>query len=256
MVRLFVSLAVLIMFAMSGCVPIQVRDERVVYIAFGDSMTDGPGAKQYHEYLRVLLGADASSFANEGQGGETSDEGVVRLQQLIEDDLYPNARVLLYWQGGKDIIEFIRSTDPLMVASPADEDYPLGEELELALEQVRANIETVIDLAHEADMDVYVATYFFIRPELQSCQALPLDIILPVQAERANDYIAELNDCIRDTAAARGVVLVDVHAASDELQADDENFHDCNHLSEHGNEIVAGLFAEHVVPPGTAKRYE
>ena len=78
----------------TGCVEIRVPDPAVHYVAFGDSMTRGPSDRDYPDILRELLGEPLDAFANEGQSGETSDEGRGRLNDLVALDLYPNVRIL------------------------------------------------------------------------------------------------------------------------------------------------------------------
>lgn len=40
----------------------------------------------------------------------------------------------------------------------------------------------------------------------------------------------------------RGAILVDLSAANDQLTSDGDNYHDCRHLSDAGNAIVARVF--------------
>ena len=108
----------------TGCVEIGVPDPAVRYVAFGDSTTAGPSSRDYPDILRELLGLPAETFANEGMGGETTDEGLSRLESLLAGDIYPEAEFLLFWEGGNDITDFIQETDPFLFFSPTDADYP------------------------------------------------------------------------------------------------------------------------------------
>ncbi len=46
-------------------------DPDVIYIPFGDSTASGPADRDYHEFLRTLLGQGEETFTNEASGGET-----------------------------------------------------------------------------------------------------------------------------------------------------------------------------------------
>ncbi len=234
---------------LAGCVEFHLVDPNVRYVAFGDSSTSGPSTRDYPDILRSLLGEAPETFANEGRGGETSEEGQIRLETLLKAEIFPNAEVLLYWQGGGDINEFIREHDPFLLASPDDPDFPLTNRLELHLSKTQLNIESTIAAARDTGLRVYVATYYFFREDLAGCDALPLPVVLPSQAENANAYITRLNQRIREAAQNQGAVLVDVAAADDDLREDEANYFDCNHLSEQGNAIVADLFLKAITAP-------
>jgi len=225
-----------------GCVDLRVPDPNVRYLAFGESSTAGPSERDYPDILREKLGEPPETFANEGHSGETSQEGLQRLRNLIEWDIYPNAKVLLYWEGGNDITDFIKDHDPFLFTSPADPDYSMTERLTGELDDIQANIEAAIQTGRGAGLTVYAATYYLLREDLDKCDALPLDIIFPAQARHANDYLTMLNERIRQASRNAGAVLVDVESRDGQLRSDANNYHNCNHLSAEGNEIVADLF--------------
>lgn len=226
-----------------GCVEMRAPDPAVRYIAFGNSTTKGPSTRDYPDILREMLGEPPETFANEGKGGETSEEGVIRLNDLLSDGIFPNAEVLFYWEGGNDITDFIEEHDPfLFFPSPSDPDYPFDDDLAEQLDETQANVESAIATAQNAGLVVYVSTSYFLRENIAECDALPLDIVLPSQAVNANAYLVRLNDRIRQAAADRGAILVDVAAEDEVIRADPDNYFNCNHLSEQGNEIVAELF--------------
>jgi hypothetical protein len=97
-------------------------------------------------------------------------------------------------------------------------------------------------MAQGAGLDVFVATYYFVEESFGICQAFPLDLVLPQQAQRANEYLLLLNERVRMAAVNQGAILVDVATLDDPLRADRENYFDCNHLSAQGNAFVAELF--------------
>lgn len=228
----------------TGCGAFVLVNEDAVFVAFGDSTTAGPSTKDYVEFLPELTGLPARQFANEGSGGETTSEGLERLDRMISLDVYPNARQLIYWQGGADVIDFVRRRDPLLLLSPSDPDYPFSDLLESELNQTQQNIERAVSLANDAGWGVVVATYFPIPSISLDCDALLFGVILPAQAQNADAYLAMLNDRIRIAALRAGASLVDVQSLGGELLADSNNYFDCNHLSASGNEIVARSIAE------------
>lgn len=251
----FLRIFVLLVLGTAGCGSdffLKTPDPAVRYLAFGDSMTNGPADRSYPDFLRERLGEPVETFANEGQSGETATEGVERLRGLIDDGIYPNASAFLYWEGGAEIIDFIAETDPFLLFSPDDPDYPFNATLADALDMVQASIESALQLSQDAGMEAYVATYFALAPGVTECSALPFNIAIPQQTERADVYIERLNDRIRLAAVARGVTLVDISPFSATLQSDPSNYFNCNHLSESGNDIVAQVFATHVVPVAPA----
>ena len=133
----------------------------------------------------------------------------------------------------------------------------MTEELTDALDTIQANIESAVTAAQKTGSTVYVATYFFMREEWGTCDPLPLNLLLPGQAANGNVYIARLNDRIRDAVDNRSdavagapVVLVDIEMLNDTLRADADNYENCNHLSEQGNEIVAQLFHDVMTSEG------
>ena len=246
--RTRVGVVVTLLF-LGGCVEIRVPDPNVRYVAFGDSSTSGPSTRDYPDILRSLLDEAPETFANEGVSGETSGEGLARLKSLLADGIFPNADVLLYWEGGNDITGFIKDNDPFLLASPDDPDYALSNDLAQCLAETQANIESAVAAARNAGLRVYAATYFLLLEDIAGCDALPLGVVLPGQARNANVYIARLNERIRAATANQGVVLVDVAAADDVLRQDQANYFDCDHLSEQGNAIVANLFFHSIVGP-------
>jgi lysophospholipase L1-like esterase len=219
-------------------------DPAVLYIAFGDSTTDGPADQSYPDFLPELLGQPAEAFANEGRGGEETTDGLIRLQEILDGELYPNATTLLYWQGGNDINAFIAEHDPALLLSPNDDDYPFADELAETLDRASANVETIIDTGRASGLSVFVATYFPLYAGLGNCDPLPLDTLFPNQAERANAYITLLNERLRAAAETGGATVVDVDAIGDQLVSDGDNYYNCNHLSETGNELAAEVFAD------------
>ena len=227
--------------SLAGCTT-PLPDPAVRYIAFGDSTTAGPASRQYWEFLRDDLGQPADSFAGQGKGGEPTAEGLVRLRSVLDNGIYPNAEALLYWEGGNDVLDFVKNHDPLLLFSPKAADYPFGGDLATSLDTTQASIEEAIRLGRQAGLAVYVATYFYLNAQTGQCKPALLGVLLPSQQAHVTEYVQLLNDRIRLAAAGAGAVLVDVAGQADTIAADSANYVNCNHLSEKGNQIVAGIF--------------
>jgi len=225
----------------SGCSGLTGPDPNVRYIAFGDSTTAGPNDKNYWDFLREKLGEPADAFAGQGEGGEKSDEGLTRLNDLLANGLYPNAQVLLYWEGGDDLVELVRQYDPLLLLSPDDPNFPFTTTLDQKLSTIQANIEAAIQAGHDAGLTVLAATYYYLEPNI-FCKFMPLQFLTPDQAARANAYVVKLNIRIRQAVNNQNAILVDVETIGPALTQDPANYTDCNHLSDKGNAQVADLF--------------
>lgn len=227
---------------LAGCDALRTPQPDVRYIAFGDSATDGPADRNYPSFLREQMGEPAQAFAVESESGETSGEGLDRLRSLLQNDIFPNAIALLYWEGGADVVDLIGDLDPLLLFSPSDADYPLASILSDRLDEIQSNVESAIHAGRDAGLTVYVANYFPLQGEGVTCDAALFSLLLPGQAERANEYVSMLNERIESAADAAGAVLVDIAAGGATIAADPSNYFNCNHLSSDGNEIVADVF--------------
>ncbi len=236
------SSAVLGVLVLGGCVEIRMPDPNVRYVAFGDSATAGVSGRAYPEILRELLGEPQGSFANEGEGGETTQEGLVRIQDLLDADLFPNADVWLYWEGGNDVVRFVGEYDPQLQFSPNAPDYPFAVEWSVQLVETQLNIESAINMLHEAGKQVFVATVVPVESNTADCPPLEGASMSSQQADVANGLVLQLNEAIRASVDVESAIHVDMAAAGDELRADPTHYADCNHLSEQGNEIVAAIF--------------
>ena len=241
MLRIFLTVSCCALFS-AGCDTIRFTDPNAIYVAFGDSATDGPADRDYPDILRDRLALPVESFAKEGKDGETTSDGITRLEGLLAAEIFPSAEVLLYWQGGADLVDFIREVDPFLLFSPDDVDYPLSPQLESFLDDVQDNIQTALTAGREAGLNVFVATYFPIREDASLCDASPFGFLLPAQARRANSYTEVLNERIRNAATTARATLVDVATEGNAITASSDNYFNCNHLSSAGNAIVADVF--------------
>jgi acyl-CoA thioesterase I len=71
------------------------------WVAFGDSLTEGYGASERHDYPTVLSRKLGLKIVNMGKAGETTADGLKRVGQAAE--LRP--RVVLLCMGGNDVLQ-------------------------------------------------------------------------------------------------------------------------------------------------------
>ena len=89
--KLTATLVYILIFALSGCGPaIRNMDSRgSLIICFGDSITYGSGAKEGDDYPSYLAGMVRREVINVGVPGETSGQGLERLEDdVLSEDPY------------------------------------------------------------------------------------------------------------------------------------------------------------------------
>jgi len=70
-------------------------------LAFGDSLTYGIGVDAEHSYPTVLSRLSQREVINAGVAGETTSQGLSRLESLLENNHYD---LLILLEGGNDIL--------------------------------------------------------------------------------------------------------------------------------------------------------
>jgi len=249
--RMLVLIAALMLLGvlMYACCP--TPKPSVLYVAFGDSVTDCDASPKYPWYIKQWMGLSDDQLENEGQSGERAEEGLPRLDGIIDCDTYPNADVFLYLEGGNDVIDWVQENDPELLISPKSELYPHKEELNGLLDATQEFIRAAVRSVLFSGRHIIVGTYFHVLPYKSPCPPSPLDFFTAVQAAHVNDYVDLLNERIRLVADQEGVIVADI-AETGALYGEYDNFLNCNHPSGEGNEIVAAFFYEAIQAlPGT-----
>lgn len=100
-VRFFITVLVCSLLMACGSKPLPLIAEHGTILAFGDSLTDGKGTSRDNSYPAVLEELSGRTVINAGISGEITADGLVRLQQLL-DESTPDLLILL--QGGNDIL--------------------------------------------------------------------------------------------------------------------------------------------------------
>ena len=103
--KLKTTLGLLFIFFLTGCsdAPKLTRlQQHDIILAFGDSLTQGVGVSEQHSYPSVLESLSNVAVINAGLSGETTEEGLNRFADVIEQ--HAPALVILL-EGGNDILQ-------------------------------------------------------------------------------------------------------------------------------------------------------
>lgn len=216
MTRCAAALIVVLLSAGVFATPAAGQDGPTIYVAFGDSITDGVGddleeqPRGYPVRLEGLLDAAGlpSEVRNRGLGAERTPEGLTRLPEVL--DAEPDADVLLLMEGSNDISR------------------------QISVETTRFNLEQMGRLAEERGVEVVHAT---VIPRIPRARIDP-DNILNQQ----------LNQQIRDLAGGEGRRLADNFEVFGSIENVFERFYQdvptdfVGHPNAAGYDIMAEVF--------------
>lgn len=97
----YISLILMLLLVACGENKLQPLNTSQPILAFGDSLTDGVGASEHDAYPQQLKKLTGLNVINAGISGETTAEGLTRLNQVL-DKYDPQLVILL--EGGNDIL--------------------------------------------------------------------------------------------------------------------------------------------------------
>jgi len=95
-------LALLALSACDGGVELQPLESDDVIVAFGDSLTAGKGVGKEFAYPSVLAELTGLKVVNAGISGETTAEGLQRLESVLDTE---SPDLLILFEGGNDILQ-------------------------------------------------------------------------------------------------------------------------------------------------------
>ena len=240
--------AFLLLFTLAAtCCP--TKKPSVLYVAFGDSVTDSDAEIKYPWYLKEWLGLSDDQIENEGNSGETIAEGLPRLREILECGTYPNAGIVLFEEGGNDLIDWIQELDPSLSWSPLSPLYPYSDGLQAKLAEIEGSLFQAAEAVLASGSDMAIMTYFHVLPYKSPCKLTPLNFFTVGQAERVNQYVNLLNERILNVAGIFGLPVADV-ASTGALYGDYDNYLNCNHPSAAGNEVLAQFFLDAILEAG------
>jgi acyl-CoA thioesterase-1 len=125
--KLFLLTLLSTLFSCSDTVRLQPLGQDSIILAFGDSLTYGTGTSRDNAYPAVLERLTGRKVINAGVPGETSNRGLIRLANLI-DQYQPDLIIICH--GANDILR------------------------KLDLNRTRDNIQQMIDMARQNDGQV------------------------------------------------------------------------------------------------------
>ncbi len=99
--KLFLLFLLSTLFSCSDTVRLQPLDQDSIILAFGDSLTYGTGTSRNNAYPAVLERLTGRQVINAGIPGETSNRGLLRLANLI-DQYQPDLVIICH--GANDIL--------------------------------------------------------------------------------------------------------------------------------------------------------
>jgi len=226
-----------------------------VYIALGDSLSEGVGASLQGQSDFVSLVHDGLpggfELLNLGESGDTSadlidhghlDEAVAEIERRRGDNDPDNDVKLVTLEiGGNDLLRIYFSlilpgTCPALAEALARPRCV--EALRNALGDFRPNLAETIDRLQRADLDLPIALMTLYNPFSGGLEPVDELAELALEGSAGTPFPEGLNDIIRSEAREQGVTLVDWHPLF-EGKAKEYISSDFIHPNDEGHRVMA-----------------
>jgi lysophospholipase L1-like esterase len=253
-------LAVPLIFIIVGCASDDSSDPRL-YVALGDSLSEGVGASNQSAAFVPLVHADLGEefeLLNLGHSGDTSadladhdhlDQATAEVERRNRDD-DPNNDVNLVTLeiGGNDLLEL--TTSPLLaiiclVLEEALSNSMCVNALEDTLDRFAANLTTALARLQDADPDLTIVVMTLYNPFSGGIEAVDELAELALEGQANTPFPEGLNDIVRSEVEDRGLILVDWYPLFDG-KADDYIADDLVHPNDTGYDLMAEAVLEAV----------
>lgn len=236
----------------ASCDP--ANDTQGLYIALGDSLSEGAGASDARATGFVPLVHESldggPALLNLGHSGDTSDDllahghlddAVAEIERRNGDDNTDNDVTLVTLEiGGNDLLRLYFTlviTGRCPDVESSINDPACTEPLRAVLDAFEPNLVTALDALQEADPSLRIVLLTLYNPFPEDARAGPVgDLSLEGMAE--TPFEEGLNDIVRRQAEAHGVIIAEVYAPfqgrSDELISGDDI-----HPNDDGYRVIA-----------------
>ncbi|PHS34424.1 MAG: arylesterase [Sulfurovum sp.] len=146
-------------------------------LAFGDSITYGYGVHTSQSYPSVLASLLNRKVINAGVNGDTSEDGLSRLPNLLQDT---SIKLILLCFGGNDILQ------------------------QKSLSSLKANLKTMIQIAKEQNIHILLISV----PNFSAFGLSPLALYKDIARE---ENIPLLNDTLTDILSNPNYKIDQIH---------------------------------------------
>lgn len=233
-----------------------------LYIALGDSLSEGVGASDFSAtafvpLVREGLG-DAFELVNLGHSGDTSeellghghlDEALMLIEELNGDgDAANDVRLVTLEIGGNDLLDVyfslvLTGRCPALRQSLA---RPMCvETLRETLDRFRSNLAETLDRLRQPDPDLQIVVATLYNPFSGRLPAIDELAEFALEGRQDTPFPDGLNDIIREVAGERDMTLVDWHAPF-QGKANEYIFVDFIHPNDTGYRVMADAVLESV----------
>jgi lysophospholipase L1-like esterase len=225
-----------------------------VYIALGDSLSEGVGASERSAAFVPLVHqglGEGFDLMNLGHSGDTSsdllDHGHVEQaaaevsQRNGDDDPDNDVKLVTLEIGGNDLLRLASSLVLTGVCPNLEQSLDRPECLDPVrdtLDDFARNLATALDSLQEADPDLTIAVMTLYNPFSGRVESITELAEVALEGQPDGPLPEGLNDIVRGEAAERALILVDWHPLF-EGKANEYISRDLVHPNDAGYEVMA-----------------